>query len=130
MRDISVLAVLVGGVAALFLGSTYYALLAAQWAQLSRAGAGSGRPQPSKLAAELLRSLILALVVAGLASRGDINTVPGGILLALALWFGFPFVLWTGAIMWERTPWRLAALHAGDWLVKLLALGAIVTALQ
>ena len=39
---------------------------------------------------------------------------------------GFPLVLWTGAILWEKTPWKLAALHGGDWLFKLLLIGAIV----
>jgi hypothetical protein len=29
--------------------------------------------------------------------------------------------------MWENVPWRLAALHAGDWLVKLLLVAVIVT---
>ncbi len=34
------------------------------------------------------------------------------------------------ALMWERTPWRLAALHAGDWLVKLLVVAVIVSVWQ
>ena len=42
------------------------------------------------------------------------------------LWIGFPFVLWTGAVIHESTPVRLAAIHAGDWLVKLLLIGVIV----
>ena len=130
MPDINVVAVLVAGFVALFLGSIYYAMLAAQWAQLSDAGARSGRPRPPKLAAELARSLLLATVIAGLASRGDIETAAGGLLLGVALWVGFPFVLWTGAILWENTPWRLAALHAGDWLVKLLVVGVLVSAIQ
>jgi len=130
MPDINVVAVLAAGFASLFLGSAYYAIFAAQWAQLSDAGARSGRPRPPKLAAELARSVILATVIAGLASRGDIQTTADGLLLGAALWVGFPFVLWTGAILWENTPWRLAALHAGDWLVKLLVIGMIVSAIQ
>ena len=47
-------------------------------------------------------------------------------LLGLALWIGFSVVLWIGAMIHERTPWRLAAMHAGDWLIKLIAVGAIV----
>ena len=27
----------------------------------------------------------------------------------------------------ENTPWRLAAIHAGDWLLKLLAVGVLVS---
>jgi len=130
MPDINAVAVLAGGFVSLFLGSTYYAVFATKWAQLSDAGARAGRPKPSRVAAELLRSLLLAAVIAGLASRGDIETAAGGLLLGLALWVGFPFVLWTGAMLWENTAWRLAALHAGDWLLKLLIIGIIVSVIQ
>jgi hypothetical protein len=40
------------------------------------------------------------------------------------------FVLWTGAILWEKTPWKLAAIHAGDWVVKLLVIVLIVSVWQ
>jgi hypothetical protein len=40
--------------------------------------------------------------------------------LGLALWVAFPGVLLTGSVVHEKVPWRLAAIHAGDWLVKLL----------
>jgi len=39
-------------------------------------------------------------------------------------------VLWTGALIWENTPWKLAALHGGDWLAKLLAVALIVSVWQ
>jgi Protein of unknown function (DUF1761) len=69
-------------------------------------------------------------VVAGLAARGEIDEWTGGLLLALALWIGFPLVLWTGALIHENTPIRLAAVHAGDWLVKLLAVAVLVSVWQ
>jgi hypothetical protein len=67
------------------------------------------------------------MVVAGLAAQGEIDDWTGGLLLGLALWIGFPLVLWTGALIHENTPWRLAAIHAGDWLVKLLVVAMIVS---
>ena len=71
--------------------------------------------------------MVVAAVVAGLARQGKIDPWTGGLLLGLALWMGFPFVLWTGAISWENTPRMLAAIHAGDWLVKLLVIAVIVS---
>ena len=47
---------------------------------------------------------------------------------ALWLWLGFSAMMWVGAILWERTPWQLAAIHAGDWLIKLLIIAAMVGA--
>ncbi|GIH75104.1 DUF1761 domain-containing protein [Planobispora longispora] len=80
---------------------------------------------PWTFAAEAGRCLVLAGVVTGLAVQAGIDTWPGGLALGLVLWIGFPAVLWTGAIVHENTPWRLAVIHAGDWLVKLLVLGTI-----
>lgn len=111
------LEILAGTAAAFVIGSTYYSLL----------GGPAGETPAWKLALEVVRCLVLAAVVAGLAARGDVDDVGGGLLLGLVLWIGFPFVLWTGALLWERTPLRLAALHGGDWLLKLLGLGAIVS---
>ena len=128
MPDLNVVAVLVASISTFVLSSIYYAALAKQWATVSEAAAhGSGRPGPRKAALELARTLILATVVAGLAARGEIDHPGGGLLLGLTLWVGFPFVLWTGAMIWESTPWKLAAIHAGDWLVKLLVIALIVS---
>lgn len=130
MPDVDPLAVLSATIAAFVLSSTYYTLFRAPLAEVSEAAAADQRPPPWKLAVELLRSLTLATVVAGLAARGEIDEWPGGLLLGLALWIGFPLVLCTGAMIWERTPWRLAAIHAGDWLAKLIVVGVIVSAWQ
>ena len=72
----------------------------------------------------------MAAVVACLAAQGDIDDWTGGLLLGLALWIGFPFVLWVGAMIWENTPRTLAIIHAGDWLAKLLVVAVIVSIWQ
>ena len=35
-------------------------------------------------------------------------------------------ILLAGSVLHERVPWRLAAVHAGDWLLKLVAVALIV----
>jgi hypothetical protein len=125
MPDIDLIPVLVAAIAAFALGGTYYAVLGEQLAEVSDAAAASEQPPPWKLAVELLRSLILAAVVAGLAVRGEIDQWSGGLLLGAALWIGFPLVLWIGAVIHENR--KLAAIHAGDWLVKLLVVAVIVS---
>lgn len=130
MADLNLPAVLTAAIAAFVMGATYYAVVGGQLAQVSDAAAAGGQPPPWKLAVEFLRCLIIAAVVAGLASRGEINQWSGGLLLGLVLWIGFPFVLWTGAMIHEDAPLKLAVIHAGDWLVKLLVVAAIVAVLQ
>jgi hypothetical protein len=130
MPDVDLLAVVVATLVAFALGATYYAVLGEQLAVVSAAAAAAGQPAPWKIAVELLRCLIIAAVVAGLASRADVDEWTGGLLLGVALWIGFPFVLWTGAMIHEDAPVKLAAIHAGDWLAKLLVVAVIVSVWQ
>jgi hypothetical protein len=130
MPDVDLLAVAVGTVAAFILGGAYYAVFGTQLAQVSAAAAAGEQPPPWMLVIEALRCLVLVTVVAGLASQGDIDEWTGGLALGLALWIGFPLVLWTGAMLHEKVPFKLAALHGGDWLAKLLVVGVIVSVWQ
>jgi hypothetical protein len=75
---------------------------------------------------ELARSVLLGAVIAGLARTADLHSVGSSVLLALVLWLGFPFVLLTGSMMWEKVPAVTAILHAGDWLLKLIVISVIV----
>ena len=130
MPDVNTLAVLAATIAAFVVGATYYGVLGGKLAEVSEAAAQGGQPSPWKLAVELLRGLLIAAVVAGLAAQADIDEWSDGLLLGFALWVGFPLVLWTGAMIHEDAPWRLAAIHGGDWLLKLLIVAVIVSAWQ
>ena len=113
-----VLPVLVGTVVAFLIGGVWYGVLGTAVVPET--------PAPRwTYGVELLRCLVLAAVVTGLAAAAGVGSWWGGLVLGLVLWIGFPLVLWTGAIVHERTPLRTAALHGGDWLVKLLALGLL-----
>jgi hypothetical protein len=124
VADVEPLAVLTATAAAFVAGGAYYAVAGDRLESTD-----AGMP-PWKLAAEVLRCLVLAAVVAGVAAAAEADWWAAGLGLGLALWVGFPLVLWTGAIIHENTPVRLAAVHAGDWLVKLLLVGVIVGVVQ
>lgn len=126
MPDIAVAAVLVAAVVAFVLSGVWYTAFGAQLAAV-RGGTADASMPPWRIGIELVRSLVLAAVLAGVSSRADVGGAAGALLLGLVLWLAFPLVLWTGAIIHEGTPWRLAAIHGGDWLVKLLAVAVIVT---
>ena len=126
MTEINYLAVLVATVAAFIVSSTYYAVFGTQLARLSATGGAETRPPAWKLIVELTRSLAVASVVAGIAVAAGVATWTSAVLLGLAAWVGFPVVLLTGSVIWENVPWKLAALHAGDWLAKLVAVALVV----
>lgn len=125
MRDLNYLAVTVSAVAAFFLSSAWYIVFAGLTDEAS-SGRDDGRPEPWQILVELARSAVVASLLAGLTLQLGITTWTGSGLLALSLWVGFPVVLLTGSVIWEDVPVKTAALHAGDWLFKLVLIAVIV----
>ncbi len=123
----AVLPALAGAVLAFVLGGAWYAVLGAPAAASDARDAS--RPGGLTALVEVVRCLVLAGVVTALAVLTGADTWWQGLLLGALLFVGFPLVLWTGAMWHERTPLRTALVHGGDWLVKLLAVGALVGAL-
>lgn len=123
MFDVNYLAVLVAAVVAVIAAALYYTVFGKQLAALSDA---PDEMPPWLLPVELVRAFALALVVSVVASGMDVEGWGESLLLAVALWVGFPVVLLSGSVVHEKVAWRLAVLHAGDWLLKLLVIAAVV----
>jgi hypothetical protein len=126
MIDLNPLAIGIAAIVLFVISTVYYSVFAAQ---LGTADDGDGRPPLWKIGVELFRSLTVATVVAGYASAIGITDLPRALVLVLSAWVAFPVVLLAGSVIWEQVPVRRAALHAGDWLLKLVAIGAIVVLL-
>jgi hypothetical protein len=121
MKRINFVALAVLTVIAFVASSIWYSpfLFGRQFLQLSGVTA-SAHPSPVKALFELLRTFVLALVIVRLVLRLDIADWKRALGLGLWLWVGFPVILLTGSILWQNVPWQLAAIHSGDWLIKLI----------
>jgi len=126
MIQLNYAAILVAGVSVFAFAAVYYGLLGRQRAALSATAAARGRPPTWLLGLELGKSIVVAAVVAGLVSLLGITEIGGAIELGVAVWIAFPVVLLIGSVTQEGVPWKLGAIHAGDWLAKLLII-AVVT---
>jgi len=122
-----VLPVLVSAVAAFVLSGVWYGVFGGRLATLDEAYR-EPRSRAVTAVVELVRNLVLAVVTGVLADRVDVSGAGDGLLLGLLLWIGFPAVILAGSVFHEKVPGQLAAFHAGDWLLKLLVVTAIVGA--
>lgn len=123
--NVHLAAVAVAAVTSFLISGIWYGAFGRSLARLSDAYASARRP-PAWPLLELARAAVLAAVLALAADRIGVTGVPSALLVALLAWAGFPLVLLSGSVLHERVPWRLAAVHAGDWLLKLVAVGLIV----
>jgi len=75
-----------------------------------------------------LRELVVAFVLAQLIVRLAITRKANAALLGAGLWLAFHAVAMAGAVLWDDMPWQLGAVHAGDWLMKMLLMAVLLTA--
>ena len=127
MDGIDVVAVVVAAVVVFVFAGAYYGILGERLATLSPAWAerSSGPAWPAMLF-ELVKGVPIALVMAGLVDLLGIVDVPGALALGAVLWLAFPVTILAGSVIHERVPLALAAIHAGDWLAKLVIIALIV----
>jgi hypothetical protein len=75
-----------------------------------------------------LREILSAAVVLYLLRRTRTFGWKGAVALAFVLWLGFYVVQLSGAVIWDAMPWELGAVHAGDWLMKMLVMASALSA--
>ncbi len=127
------LAVFVVAVVVFLLGWLWYSplLFFKPWMRLRgldpEAAMQNAKMPGGKLVIELARCFILTLVIARLMALLGVHSWLIALHSGFFLWIGFPVILLTGSVLWDNVPWKVAAIHAGDWLVKLLVIPLIVT---
>jgi hypothetical protein len=125
MLGINYLAVVVAAVAAFVVSAAWYIGFGSELAKLSAAYADSQSLSTWKMLAEFVRSLIVAYMLARFALLLGVSNWKGALRLGAWIWV-FPAVILAGSVLHENVPWMLAAIHAGDWLVKLLVMSVII----
>ena len=125
--EINYLAIGVAVVVAFVASTAWYTVFGAERDRLlGTPGAASERPPVWMMLVELVRSFVVAYVLAVLFGLAGVAGFFGAVGIGLMMWVGFPVVLLVGSVIWDRVPFKLAAIHAGDWLVKLFLMAVIV----
>jgi hypothetical protein len=122
-RSMNFLAIVMAAGAAFVASLVWYTVFGKAMMELSRA-AGTGALVWTMLFV-VAQSLIVALMVAYFVSRLGITGFASAASLGALLWI-FPAAILLGSVVHEGVPLALAAIHAGDWLVKLLLIGVVV----
>jgi hypothetical protein len=131
MREINYLTVVVAAIAAFVMSSVWYIIFGKARMELlgkePNATADMRRVPAWKKLIEFVRGLIVAYVLAHLVALLGIVEWRSALQIAVWLWIGFPFMILVGSVLWDNRPWKLAAIHAGDWLMKILLMAFILS---
>ena len=125
-RNVGIGRIGLAAVASVAISTAWYTAWGDRLGRLHPAYAGDTRPPAWVPPVELARSATVATGVAALAHRTGVAGTGEALALGAGLWTAFPLVMLSGSVVHEKVPWQLAAIHGGDWLLKLLAIAAVV----
>ena len=128
MRGRKYLRVAAAAVAAFVASLAWYMVFGGAMAELSNADLSTAADTTSPVWATLFvvaQSLVVASVLAFFVSRLDIADRRAALRLGALVWI-FPASILLGSVVHENVPPALAAIHAGDWLVKLLLISVLL----
>ena len=128
MRRMNYLAVLAAAVAAFVVSSVWYTIFGNAWMELrgiNPATAANMRMPAWTMLFVIVQSLVVAFMLAYFIGHLGIIDWKGAVRLGALVWV-FPAMILLGSVVHENVPLSLAAIHAGDWLVKLLLMTLIL----
>jgi hypothetical protein len=128
MLGINYLAVVAAAVAAFVVSSVWYTIFGNAWMELRgtdpATAADTATPAWTVLFV-VVQSLVVAFMLAYFVVHLGVVDWKGALCLGALVWV-FPAMILLGSVVHENVPFMLAAIHAGDWLVKLLLMAVVV----
>jgi uncharacterized protein YebE (UPF0316 family) len=76
---------------------------------------------------ELARTFVVTLVMAHVIALTAIVSWLDAVQLGIWIAIGFPVMILVGSVTWDKRPWQLAAIHAGDWIIKVLLMAVMLS---
>ena len=126
--EMNYLAVVAAAVAAFVVSTVWYTVFGNAWMELRGIDPASAAEMGTpawKMLFVVLQSLVVAFMLAYFVVRLGIADWTGAVGLGALIWV-FPAMILLGSVVHESVPLMLAAIHAGDWLVKLLLMSVIL----
>lgn len=125
MYGTNYLRIVAAALAAFVASAAWYTVFGGATARLSDANPASVATPAWTMLFVVAQSLVVAAMLAYLGSRLGIVQRRAALRLGALVWI-FPASILSGSVVHENVPLALAAIHAGDWLAKLLLMSVIL----
>jgi hypothetical protein len=120
------LAVVIAGIVAFAFSLIWYSPLLFGFVWVGTSGEAATAMPLWKFFVAPLREIISAYVLAVLISGMAITDRRRAVVLGVFLWFGYYVVQLAGAVIWDGMALSLGAVHAGDWLFKMVIMALVI----
>lgn len=135
--EINLIGVLAAVVAAMVIGTVWYsnAVFGKQWRKLENINEARAKADaPKGIVGMVVISLLVAYVLAHVtylsdSFYADVSYQEAALTTAFWVWLGFVLPVAAGNSLFNQRPWKATAIHAGNWLVTLLAMGLVIGAI-
>lgn len=127
--DVNWLAVIVAAVAGIIIGFIWYAppVFGRRWARASGIELPQpGQVQPTTYLAAVVTALVTAYVLAVVSEGLGAATLADGAVVGAAVWLGFVAPYLASGVFFERRSTEWWAINAGQAVVSLVVMGAII----
>jgi hypothetical protein len=123
------IAVVIAAVVGLVIGFVWYApqVFGRRWAESAGIELpGPGNVQPTVYVLAVVSVLVTAYVLALLVKATGAASIIDGAVLGFLAWLGFVATWTLTGVIFERKPWMYWYLNAGQGLISLVVMGAIL----
>lgn len=119
-----IISIVLATVAGFIVSGIWYTLFGSLWQQLKGVADATAAEEAGLgvMIGEIVRTFILACVIAYFVVILDLKTWISTFKFGLIIWIGFPSLILLGSVLHENVHPGIAAIHTGDWLVKLLVM--------
>lgn len=135
--EINVIGVLAASVVSMLVGSIWYskAVFGKTWVKLERIDEKKAKKDaPSAISGMAVLAILMAYVLAHVTYLSstfftDYSYQGAALPSAFWMWVGFVLPVVASNSLFNQAPWKISAIHAGNWLVTLLGMGLVIGAI-
>lgn len=137
--QVNLVAVAVATLVSLVVGSIWYskAMFGKEWMKMEGVDEKKAQKNAGKaIGGMVLMAILMAYILAHLVylsnsfyAEQDYSYLSSGVLTGFYVWLGFVMPVVASNSLFAQKPWKLSAINAGNWLVTLLGMGAVIGAI-
>lgn len=124
--SINVMGIVIAVIVSMIIGGVWYGVFAQQWMKALDKKKSQMNGAASAYILQAVYAAVMAYVLAHIVDYANASTIMAGMQTGFWIWFGFVATTTAGANLWEGKSWDLWLINNGNYVLTLMAMGAIL----